>query len=61
MLSQIFITQWNLVSFFYIDIRFSNSINEGHFVDTPFYNLHLTDIQGKIVILRQGRDHNFNS
>ena len=29
-------------------------------VDTPFYNFHLTDIQGKTVILHQGHDHNFN-
>ena len=60
-LSQIFIKHWDLVSFFYTDIRFSSSVNERHSIDNPFYNLHLTDIQDKIVILHQGHDHNFNS
>ena len=66
-LLQIFITHWlnfklqNLVSFFHIDIRFSSVVNEGHSVDTPFYNLHLTNIKGKAVILHQGHDHNFHN
>ena len=30
-------------------------------VDTPFYNKHLTDIQGKTIILHQEHDRNFNN
>ena len=36
----------SLVSFSYIDIRFSSSTNEGHSVDTPFCNMHLTSHGG---------------
>ena len=32
-----------------------------YMVHTPFYNLHLTNIKGKAVILHQGQDRNFNS
>ena len=34
------------VSFSYIDIRSSSSINEGHSVDTSFCNQHLTSLEG---------------
>ena len=36
-------------------------VEEKDVVDTSFYNLHLTNIKGKIVMLHQGHDRNFNS